>query len=204
MHTWKSGFGRLLGLRGGLGLGLGLSAALPAIRTAHCKSAGAPTEGEGDVHLWLEEVEGQAQLQWCVEQNKRLGDILGNIEDHDSYKKILAIADSKDKIPHVSRIGGKTGDDDAKLYYNFWQDAEHRRGVWRRTSLASYKTASPEWETGGCSHVHSRLPCERSRDLSIAAVACCHRPLPSPAAVARCALTARFPALLRSSPPCMV
>ena len=32
-------------------------------------------------------------------------------------------------------------------YYNFWRDAEHPRGVWRRTTLESYRTDSPEWET---------------------------------------------------------
>lgn len=44
------------------------------------------------------------------------------------------------------RIGGVTGDDSACVYYNFWQDADHKRGVWRRTSLGSYRTAEPEWE----------------------------------------------------------
>ena len=31
--------------------------------------------------------------------------------------------------------------------YNFWQDAEHVKGIWRRTPLASYATKSPLWET---------------------------------------------------------
>ncbi|MGZ8347987.1 MAG: prolyl oligopeptidase family serine peptidase, partial [Allosphingosinicella sp.] len=31
--------------------------------------------------------------------------------------------------------------------YNFWQDADHVRGIVRRTTLASYRTDSPEWET---------------------------------------------------------
>src|SRR5206468_7643056 len=31
--------------------------------------------------------------------------------------------------------------------YNFWKDADHERGIWRRTSWASYATASPSWET---------------------------------------------------------
>src|SRR5690606_26105940 len=30
---------------------------------------------------------------------------------------------------------------------NFWQDAQHVRGVWRRTTLDSYRTAEPAWET---------------------------------------------------------
>ena len=34
-----------------------------------------------------------------------------------------------------------------ELLYNFWQDAEHPRGLWRRTTLDSYRTATPEWRT---------------------------------------------------------
>ncbi|MBY0444149.1 MAG: prolyl oligopeptidase family serine peptidase [Burkholderiales bacterium] len=32
-------------------------------------------------------------------------------------------------------------------FYNFWRDGDHQRGIWRRTTLASYKTANPNWET---------------------------------------------------------
>src|SRR5690606_5869745 len=31
--------------------------------------------------------------------------------------------------------------------YNFWQDDEHERGLWRRTTLAQYRKAQPVWET---------------------------------------------------------
>ena len=130
----------------GLGVGLGLGFAAPAlVRHAQCNRA--PTEGENDPHLWLEEIEGEAPLTWVKENNKRIGQVLGDIEATKAYKDILAIADSKDKIPFVQRIGGKTGDEDEKVYYNFWQDATHKRGVWRRTSYNGYKSASPEWET---------------------------------------------------------
>ena len=130
----------------GLGVGLGLGFAAPAlVRHAQCNRA--PTEGENDPHLWLEEIEGEAPLTWVKENNKRIGQVLGDIEATKAYKDILAIADSKDKLPFVQRIGGKTGDEDAKVYYNFWQDATHKRGVWRRTSYNGYKSASPEWET---------------------------------------------------------
>jgi prolyl oligopeptidase PreP (S9A serine peptidase family) len=30
--------------------------------------------------------------------------------------------------------------------YNFWQDSANPRGLWRRTSLQSYRTPTPEWE----------------------------------------------------------
>jgi prolyl oligopeptidase len=30
--------------------------------------------------------------------------------------------------------------------YNFWQDAQNPKGVWRRTSIADYRSARPKWE----------------------------------------------------------
>jgi len=100
-----------------------------------------------DPHLWLEEIEGEAALEWCKAQNSSAVGTIGDPHASESYRKILAIADSKDKIPHVGRIGGRTGDEDAPVYYNFWQDADNVRGVWRRTSLRSYRSAEPSWET---------------------------------------------------------
>ena len=57
-----------------------------------------------DPHLWLEEIEGEAALEWCKEQNSRAVGIVGDPHASDTYRKILAIADSKDKIPHVGRM----------------------------------------------------------------------------------------------------
>ena len=65
-----------------------------------------------DPHLWLEEIEGEAALEWCKEQNSRAVGIVGDPHASDTYRKILAIADSKDKIAHVGRIGGRTGDEE--------------------------------------------------------------------------------------------
>lgn len=98
-----------------------------------------------DPHLWLEEIEGDAPLAWCRQQNARVMAAVGNPEESDAYRQILAIADSKEKIPYVGRIGGSTGDETAPVYYNFWQDADNKRGLWRRTSLGSYRDV-PEWE----------------------------------------------------------
>src|SRR5690606_18747340 len=48
------------------------------------------------------------------------------------------VLDSDERIPYVRRRGD--------YLYNFWQDAEHPRGLWRRTTLESYRTDQPEWE----------------------------------------------------------
>ena len=54
-------------------------------------------------------------------------------------QRLLAILDSDAKIPFVAKIGDH--------YYNFWRDAAHPRGLWRRTTLAEYQTDKPAWET---------------------------------------------------------
>ena len=50
-----------------------------------------------------------------------------------------AILTATDRIPSPSFLGDGIG--------NFWQDATNPKGVWRRTTLASYRTATPQWET---------------------------------------------------------
>ncbi|KAG1386643.1 hypothetical protein G6F60_014410 [Rhizopus arrhizus] len=52
---------------------------------------------------------------------------------------IREVLDSDAKIPGVQKIGD--------YYYNFWKDQQHERGLWRRTTLAEYRKASPQWET---------------------------------------------------------
>lgn len=141
-------------LRRPYGAGIAASAAAlcfganrqPRSAGAHRPVVSSAAARTGDPHLWLEEIEGEDALCWCREQNDRVVAAVGDPLKSDAYAKILAIQDSKDKIPYVGRIGGRTGDEAAKVYYNFWQDADHVRGMWRRTSLASFRSAQPEWE----------------------------------------------------------
>ena len=51
------------------------------------------------------------------------------------YKRTLEILDSKEKIPTPELLGDTV--------YNFWKDDVHERGIWRRTTLDSYRTAEP-------------------------------------------------------------
>ncbi len=46
--------------------------------------------------------------------------------------------DADDRIPFVRRRG--------EYLYNFWQDADHPKGLWRRTTLAEYRRDQPGWE----------------------------------------------------------
>lgn len=91
-------------------------------------------------HLWLEEVEGTQALDWVKGQNDRTLKVLEADPRYQGYyEDALKIATSKERIPYGSIRNG--------YVYNFWQDETHERGIWRRTSIGSYATAQPAWET---------------------------------------------------------
>jgi len=96
-------------------------------------------EQPADEFLWLEEIYGEKPLAWVAHENEKTAGMLHTPEFDRTQASILEVLDSTDRIPMV----GKYGD----WYYNFWKDAEHPRGIWRRTTPASYRTASPAWET---------------------------------------------------------
>ena len=91
-----------------------------------------------DENLWLEDIRGERQLAWVREQNERTLAVFDTESLAQSTASILEVYDSDDRIPMVTMRG--------EWLYNFWQDAQHPRGLWRRTSLESYETDSPEWE----------------------------------------------------------
>src|SRR5690606_18743073 len=93
-----------------------------------------------DPFLWLEAVEGDRALTWVHRQNAASIALIGNDAGFATLRdEIKAILDSDDRIAYVNKIGDH--------FYNFWQDAEHPRGIWRRTTLDEYRKDSPAWET---------------------------------------------------------
>jgi prolyl oligopeptidase len=97
------------------------------------------TQDSDDPYLWLEEVDGAAALDWVRARNAESMARLAGTPDFERMRgQMLEILDSEAKIPHVVRRGDR--------YYNFWRDAAHPRGLWRRTSLAGFRAAEPEWE----------------------------------------------------------
>ncbi|MEY4965699.1 MAG: hypothetical protein RL274_1282 [Pseudomonadota bacterium] len=92
-----------------------------------------------DPYVWLEEVHGAKPLAWAKEQNsKALTPLRADPRYRKNYDSVLSVLDATDRIPTGSLRGGNV--------YNFWQDAKNPKGLWRRTSIASYQTASPNWE----------------------------------------------------------
>ncbi|HCC48799.1 MAG TPA: S9 family peptidase [Elusimicrobia bacterium] len=95
---------------------------------------------ETDPHLWLEEVNGEKALAWARERNKEtLAELQADPRYQGFYDTALGILDAKDRIPYAGIYGD--------LVYNFWRDAEHVKGLWRRAPLAEYLKQDTAWET---------------------------------------------------------
>ncbi|HTU12852.1 MAG TPA: prolyl oligopeptidase family serine peptidase [Allosphingosinicella sp.] len=98
------------------------------------------TSEASDPFTFLEEIQGERALAWARNENTRtLGVLQGDARYQQMYDRALEILQARDRIPMVTfRPDG---------LYNFWQDADHVRGIVRRTTLASYRTDNPQWET---------------------------------------------------------
>lgn len=95
---------------------------------------------QDDPYLWLEAVEDTKALDWVRAQNQNARDRLESAPGFEALRAdLLSILDSDARIPYVQKLGD--------YYYNFWRDGKNPRGVWRRTTLAEYKTPNPSWET---------------------------------------------------------
>ncbi len=98
-----------------------------------------PTPSATDPHRWLEEVESPQALDWVRERSASSEETLRSSPAfpglHDGIRDAL---EASDRIPLVGQAGDHL--------YGFWTDAEHPRGVWRRTTWESYRTDDPRWE----------------------------------------------------------
>ncbi|MEC7894555.1 MAG: S9 family peptidase, partial [Pseudomonadota bacterium] len=96
--------------------------------------------GIDDPYLWLEEVSGTEAVAWAAEQNAlSVPRLQGDTRFESVRDEIRSLLTSGDRIPTPDLIDGQV--------YNFWQDDSHIRGLLRRTSLASYVSDDPQWET---------------------------------------------------------
>jgi prolyl oligopeptidase len=111
-----------------------------ALGTGMLFTLSAPLFADEDPHIWLEEVEGDEALEWVEERNK---ESLAVLEALPTFKPMfdrhMEIYNSDERI-ETPEIRGD-------YVYNFWKDEVNLRGLWRRTTLADYQNAEPEWET---------------------------------------------------------
>jgi prolyl oligopeptidase len=110
------------------------------ILAAKCPMAAEPAGNATDPYLWLEERDSKNALDWVKKHDSAtLGELRADSNFATFQAEALAILSSKDRIPEGSLMGN--------YIYNFWQDADHVRGLYRRTSLDEYAKPNPQWET---------------------------------------------------------
>src|SRR5689334_17012113 len=93
---------------------------------------------DDDPYLWLEEIDGKRALAWVEGQNAATLARFGDARFAADRDTLAAIFDRPDNVPLIARRGDRV--------FNFWKDGEHPRGLWRATTLDSFRGAEPEWE----------------------------------------------------------
>lgn len=110
--------------------------ALATVVVAACGGETAPA----DPYLWLEELDSPRVQDWVATENTRTLEVLQNDPRFtDNLTVAKELGNEPDRIPTPMTYGGIIG--------NFWQDAEHVRGIWRETTAADYEAPQPNWDT---------------------------------------------------------
>ena len=100
----------------------------------------APPQAAADPFLWLEEVDGARAMEWVNAKNAAtVAELTKSPLYAPMFDRTKKILDAKDRIAFPQIMNDRI--------YNFWQDADHQRGLWRRTSMKDYLGGNPVWET---------------------------------------------------------
>ncbi|MGA7464904.1 prolyl oligopeptidase family serine peptidase [Mycobacterium sp.] len=95
-------------------------------------------DGANDPYVWLEDILGEQPLDWVRARNAPTVAQFAGDEFERMRTAALEVLDTDARIPYVRRRG--------EYLYNFWRDAANPRGLWRRTTLDSYRSDSPDWD----------------------------------------------------------
>ncbi|GIF26274.1 prolyl oligopeptidase [Actinoplanes tereljensis] len=94
---------------------------------------------DDDIYLWLEELDDPGVMRWVADRNAETLTAFAGANFTQTRDAIREVLDSKDRIPYPDWIGDG-------LYYNFWRDADHPRGLWRRTGAEQFQRDEPDWD----------------------------------------------------------
>jgi prolyl oligopeptidase len=93
-----------------------------------------------DPYLWLEQQNSAEAMQWVHAENDKTLAVLEKDPHFEGFEReAVALAESNDRIPMPQYLDHRI--------FNFWQDAQHVRGIWRYSAPASYATSTPAWTT---------------------------------------------------------
>ena len=76
--------------------------------------------------------------EWITARNAETVGGLADARFEDDRKTVLDMLNADDRIPGIGRRGD--------YVYNFWRDAAHPKGLWRRTTLDDYRKPEPHWD----------------------------------------------------------
>ena len=93
---------------------------------------------DDDPWLWLEEVEGERASAWVEQQNARTLAASAARRSRPTRRRWPRSSTGRTRSRSSRRRGG--------WLYNFWTDAEHPRGLWRRTTPESFRSDAPDWD----------------------------------------------------------
>jgi prolyl oligopeptidase len=104
-----------------------------------CLAAALPAAPVKDPYLWLEDIDSPAALNWVSQQNALTAKKLARVPGYAAmYRDALTILTSSSRIPQVEQHGS--------YFYNLWQDPQHPRGLFRRTTAAELSKPDTQWE----------------------------------------------------------
>lgn len=104
------------------------------------KPAARETVAATDPYEWLESTDSARVVEWVSRQNQSTLQILAKDPRYPrTESEMRAILSAKDRLPYPHLRGG--------WVYNFWQDAKHPRGVWRRARTEDYAKPGINWQT---------------------------------------------------------
>ena len=122
-----------------LGSGFAMAQTTPSPRSSEAPPP-VTAVPDNDPFIWLEDPESPRALDWVKGENARSLAVLENDPRYEAlHQAALKIVDATDRIPTPGFRAGAV--------YNMWQDQTQVQGLWRRTTLKSYQTDNPAWES---------------------------------------------------------
>jgi prolyl oligopeptidase len=104
------------------------------------KSQAAAVPELPDNYTWLEDVNSARSMDWVKAHNEQTAKVLAADPRYAELKAAaLKVLESPTRLPIPGFRAG--------TIYNSWQDAEHVRGILRKTTLTDYLAEKPSWQT---------------------------------------------------------
>ena len=116
-----------------------LTLLLAALTAGPLAAATTPPADLPDPYRWLEDVDGERAMAWVQAQQPTLAPVLQAPGFAKLEAELAEVLASPARLAPAEQLGG--------WVYNFWRDAEHPRGLWRRSAPEAYLQGKPSWET---------------------------------------------------------